>query len=301
MSITTGETQSVSRPLRVAQVVRDGGAPRRQAASGVRRSCPPCTSPVLLGAADDLPVERVAALADINRARGVLGLPPVSSLTEQILDVDRLLVLTSRAFELPDVQPPDHVRYVGPQLLRSHQGPRVRLPEGDDPLILVALSTTDQGQLGLLERLLTAIASLPIRALVTLRPAVDADRLHPPPNAVLERFIVPHSAVLPHASLVITHAGHGSMMAATAAGVPLVCVPMGRDQPAVAARVIHHGLGVRVHPETGVEELRAAICHVLDQPSYHRAVQRMANAIEPADRVIDEIEALAATSDGRAA
>ena len=160
--------------------------------------------------------------------------------------------------------------------------------------------STDQGPLGLLKRLLTAIASLPIRALVTLGPAVDADRLHPPPHAVLERF-VPHSAVLPHASLVITHAGHGTVMAAVAAGVPLVCVPMGRDQPAVAARVTHHGLGVRAQPENGVEELRAAICHVLDQPSYHRAAQRMANAVEPTDRIIDEIEALAATSDGRAA
>ena len=103
-------------------------------------------------------------------------------------------------------------------------------------------------------------------------------------------------AVLPHASLVITHAGHGTVMAAIAAGVPLVCVPMGRDQPAVAAHVTHHGLGVRVQPENGVEELRAAICHVLDQPSYHRAAQRMANAVEPTDRIINEIEALAATA-----
>jgi hypothetical protein len=29
-------------------------------------------------------------------------------------------------------------------------------------------------------------------------------------------------------------ARHGTVMAAIAAGVPLVCVPMGRDQPAVA-------------------------------------------------------------------
>ena len=41
-----------------------------------------------------------------------------------------------------------------------------------------------------------------------------------------------------------------------------------RDQPAVAARVIHHRLGIRVQSQTGIEELRAAICHVLDQPSY---------------------------------
>ena len=105
---------------------------------------------------------------------------------------------------------------------------------------------------------------------------------------------MPHPAVLPHASLVITHAGHGTVMAAIGAGVPLVCVPMGRDQPAVAARVTHHGLGVRVDPEAGIEDLRSAIRHVLGEPAYQRAARRMAAALEPANRVIEETEALAA-------
>ena len=243
--------------------------------------------------AEQMPSDWAAAVAGINRARNVLGLPAVASLTEQILDVDRLLVLTSRAFELPEVQPPDHVRYVGPQLPQPHQVPRFRLPEGDEPLILVSLSTTDQGQLDLLERLLAAIAPLPVRALVTLGHAVDADGLHQPANAVLERF-VPHSAVLPHASLVITHAGHGTVIAAVSAGVPLLCVPMGRDQPAVAARVTRHGLGVRLESEAGIEDLRSAICHVLDEPAYRRASREMARAIEGPNRVMDEAEALAA-------
>ncbi|MGH3374667.1 MAG: glycosyltransferase, partial [Actinoallomurus sp.] len=218
--------------------------------------------------ADHLRGDRAAALAGINHARGVFGLPAVASLTEQILDVDRLLVLTSRAFELPDIRPPDHVRYVGPQLPGSRHAPGLRLPDGDGPLVLVSLSTTDQGQLGLLERLLAAITPLPVRALVTLGHAVDADRLDPPANAVLERF-VPHAAVLPHASLVVTHAGHGTVMAAVSAGVPLVCVPMGRDQPAVADRVARHGLGVRVEPDADVEDLCSAIIQVLREPAYY--------------------------------
>ena len=239
--------------------------------------------------------DRTAALGGLNRARDVLGLPPVGSLTEQVLDADRLLVLTSRAFELPDIQPTDHVRYVGPQLPRPQDAPSFRLPDGDGPLVLVSLSTTDQDQIELLERLLAAVTPLPVRALVTLGHAVAADRLRPPANVVLERF-VPHAAVLPHASLVVTHAGHGTVMAAVSAGVPLVCVPMGRDQPAVAARVTRHGLGVRVEPDAGVEELRSAICHVLDEPVYRDASRRMAQAIEPASRVVDETEALAAAT-----
>lgn len=243
-------------------------------------------------AADHLRGDRATALAGINRSRRVFGLPEVASVTEQVLDADRLLVLTSRAFELPDIRPPDHVRYVGPQLPRAQHAP-VRLPDGGAPLLLVSLSTTDQGQLGVLERLLAAIAPLPVRALVTLGHAVDAARLRPPANAVLERF-VPHADVLPYADLVVTHAGHGTVMAAVSAGVPMVCVPMGRDQPAVADRVSRHGLGVRVEPDAGVEELRAAIRHVLDDPDYRGAARRMARAVEPADRVVEEVELLVA-------
>lgn len=242
--------------------------------------------------ADGVSADRAAALAGINRARGLLELPGVGSITEQILDVDRLLVLTSRAFELPDVQPPAHVRYVGPQLPQPRQPPTFRPPNGDGPLILVSLSTTDQGQLDLLQRLLAALAPLPVRALVTLGPAVDAERLRPPANVVLKRF-VPHAAVLPYASLVVTHGGHGTVLAAVTAGVPLVCVPMGRDQPAVAARVTRHGLGSTVEPEASVADLRLAISHVLGEPAYRRAARQMALAVEPANRIIEETEALA--------
>ena len=79
---------------------------------------------------------------------------------------------------------------------------------------------------------------LPVRALVTVGGAVEVDQLHPPANVVVERFAALGRAT--YDSLVITHAGHGTVMAAVSAGVPLVCVPIGRDQPAVAARVTQH-------------------------------------------------------------
>lgn len=107
---------------------------------------------------------------------------------------------------------------------------------------------------------------------------------------------VPHDAVLPYADLVITHAGHGTVMAALSAGVPLVCLPMGRDQPAVAERVTHHGLGVSLHPGSDRDALRTAITKVPATPSYRAAARRLAAGIEPADRVVTEIESVAAAA-----
>ncbi|GAA4521080.1 hypothetical protein GCM10023191_098960 [Actinoallomurus oryzae] len=231
--------------------------------------------------------------AAINDARRGFGLPEVASVTDQILAADRVLVLTSRAFELPDVRPPAHVTYVGPQLDDIPPGDW-RPQWTDKPLVLVSLSTSDQGQVELLHRLLAALGQLPVRALVTVGPAVDPARFDPPDNSTVERF-VPHSAVLPHAALVVTHAGHGTVMAALRAGVPLVCVPMGRDQHDVAARVRHHGVGVGVTADAHVPALTGTIQQVLADPGYTEAAQRMATAItaEDPDRVVDSIVAAA--------
>lgn len=155
---------------------------------------------------------------------------------------------------------------------------------------MVSLSTSDQGQADLLRRLLAALGQLPVRALVTVGPAVDPTQFDPPDNTILELF-VPHSAVLPHAALVITHAGHGTVIAALRAGVPLVCIPMGRDQYDVAARVRHHGVGVALPVDAEVCALADGIQRVLAEPEFAEAARRMAAAItsEDPDQVVDAI------------
>lgn len=242
----------------------------------------------------------VQVRADINAARGRFGLSTVDSVADQILEATRVLVLTSRAFELPDVCPPPNVRYVGPQLdevFADGWCPQ----ETDQPLVLVSLSTTDQGQLGLLRRLLDALGQLPVRAVVTVGPAVDPAQFEPADNTTLERF-VPHSAVLPHAALVVTHAGHGTVMSALRAGVPLVCLPMGRDQYDVAARVRHHGVGVSLSADADTQALADGIGQVLAEPEYARAARRMATAItaQDPDQIVNTIMATAGAPEIRA-
>ena len=67
----------------------------------------------------------------------------------------------------------------------------------------------------------------------------------------------PHSEVLRHASAVVTHAGHGTVLKALAAGVPVVAIPLGRDQLDNAARVAHHGAGLRLKPKARPRRSRA--------------------------------------------
>jgi UDP:flavonoid glycosyltransferase YjiC (YdhE family) len=106
----------------------------------------------------------------------------------------------------------------------------------------------------------------------------------------------PHSEVLRHASAVVTHAGHGTVIKALAAGVPVVALPLGRDQLDNAARVAHHGVGLRLKPQTRPEAIAKAVRRVLEEPSFSAAAERMAAAIaaETADdQAAAELEALA--------
>ena len=122
------------------------------------------------------------------------------------------------------------------------------------------------------------LARFAVRGLLTLGPALAHDDLRVPAN-VLGRSFVPHRAVLPHAQLVITHAGLGTVMAALAHGVPLVCIPLKNDQYENAARVRASGAGLWVGRHATRRSLRRAILDVLDERRFTDAARRLAGAI----------------------
>ena len=98
----------------------------------------------------------------------------------------------------------------------------------------------------------------------------------------MERFI-PQTPLLPHCDLVVTHGGFNTVTGALNAGLPLVLLPLGSDQPYNAACCAHLGLGVVVAPEEFTPEaIRAAVREVLDNPTYQ----------QNAERVRDEMAAL---------
>jgi UDP:flavonoid glycosyltransferase YjiC (YdhE family) len=79
---------------------------------------------------------------------------------------------------------------------------------------------------------------------------------------VAEPF-VPHAAVLGRTRLVVTHAGHGTVMAAVTVGVRMVCTPMGRDQYAISGCVERLGLGRVASMTAPPEELRQVLVAAL--------------------------------------
>ena len=117
-----------------------------------------------------------------------------------------------------------------------------------------------------------------------------------PVDAIRVVTSAPHRAILPESAIVITHAGHGTVLKALAAGVPLVCVPMGRDQADNTVRVLRLGAGVRVGKTAGPRQFAAAVRRVLDQPRYVQAARSFAATLareaETQPTAIDEAETL---------
>lgn len=234
-------------------------------------------------------------LPTLNATRAEHGLAPLGHAMDMYARADRFLVLTSEHFDFPAESLAANARYVGPRLEDPAWAGDWTPPEGDESLVLVSLSSTNMQQLPLLERIAAALGTLPVRGLITAGPAVDVGAIDAPANVTVVAS-APHNEVLRHAAAVVTHAGHGTVIRSLAAGVPLVCLPLGRDQPDIAARVVAAGAGRRLRPGSKPPAVASALEAVLRDGSYRVAAQRMARAIATdiaEDRAVAELEALA--------
>jgi MGT family glycosyltransferase len=233
------------------------------------------------------------ALPAINAARASVGLAPKADVYEQWLAADEVLVQTLPGFDFTSDAMPKHVTYVGPELVDPAWSEPWRSPFAADDrrLVVVGLGSTFQNQAALLQRIVDALAQFPVRAILTLGPTIRPSEVKAADNVVVVQT-APHSQLLKEASLLVTHCGHGTTMKGLAAGVPLVCIPMGRDQNDTAARVVHCGAGVRVKPTASVKTISRAIEQALHTPSHRQAAQRMAKAIASRQGCADAVDRL---------
>jgi MGT family glycosyltransferase len=239
-----------------------------------------------------------SGLPSLNAARASLGLGPLEHVTDQFRAAEVELLATSRAFDFPCTALPERVRYVGPQLgdpnwARHWASP---WPKSDTrPMVTVAFSTTFQNHTGVLQNVIDALASLPVRVLVTLGGSIKAGDLRPSDNCVLVES-APHSIVMRESAFVITHGGHGTVMRALASRAPMLIIPHGRDQNDNAVRVTERGAGLSLMPGAPVEMIRAACGRLLKEPSFREAARRLGDLVAAEAQnstVVQELESAA--------
>jgi UDP:flavonoid glycosyltransferase YjiC (YdhE family) len=203
---------------------------------------------------------------DLNGARERVGLPPLRHVHGGISR--RLaLVATFPQLEYPRRAPEPWLRVTGPLLWEQPFG-EVELPPGDEPLVLVAPSTSQDPEQRLLRAALRGLADEPVRVLATTNRRPPERPPAVPPNARVVDWLS-YARTMPRCAAVVCHAGHGTVARALASGVPVVACPHAGDQAETAARLRWAGVGVslprRFQTTRGV---RLAVGRLLRDPAY---------------------------------
>lgn len=241
-------------------------------------------------------------LLDESKARAALGLPVLDekpTMDDVLARASLTLICTPAEFDFPEAPLTATTHYVGPIFDPGTGGEPWAQPwDPDDerPLVLVSLSSTLQGQDRAFPPIMEALRDLPVRVLLTLGNVIIKDALVVPPNVAVVDYL-PHAAVLGHTSLVISHGGLSTVMAALAHGVPLVCIPQGRDQSFNTDRVQSCGVGVGVPQDAQSEVIAGAIQAVLENSSFTESARSFATIIANAghgSQAVEHLEALLA-------
>jgi len=138
---------------------------------------------------------------------------------------------------------------------------------------------------------LEAVADLPVRALLTTGRGLEPGALGPiPANVHVEEWI-PQRDVLPRVVALVCHGGSGTLLGGLAAGLPVVIVPLGADQPHNGRLVAAAGAGVTlIKPDA--DALRAAVQTALDRPELRLQARRVAEEIAAMPTIDDVVDAM---------
>jgi MGT family glycosyltransferase len=202
---------------------------------------------------------------DLNTQRERLGLAPIERFHGGI-SPDLALVATYPQLEYPR-QWPAGVRVTGPMVFEQ-PFEEIELPPGDEPLVLVAPSTAHDSGNHLVRTALRALAGEPVRVVATTNRVRPQRSIPVPANAVLVDWLS-YGQLMPAASLVVSHGGHGTVARALGAGTPVLVSPITGDMSETAMRLDWSGAGLSLPWRLcRPGPLRWAVRRMLGDPSF---------------------------------
>lgn len=234
----------------------------------------------------------------IARRAEAFGLPPRVGLHECLSPLAQVSQ-SLPGLEFPRRALPAHFHHVGP--LRAP----VRLA-GDDqpwpihpgkPFIFASLGTLQGHRLGLFKRIARACRALNAQLLVAHCGGLD-ERQVKRLESVGATWVTAFAAqpqVLRQANVVVTHAGLNTVMDAIVATTPILALPIAFDQPGVAARVQHAGIGLQSWHRSRWQTLAKHLAVLLNEPRFGGCLSgldaqlQVAGGAERAAAIIEQV------------
>lgn len=231
----------------------------------------------------------------VNDQQRAWGLKPLKRSTDALSKLAQVAQLPE-ALEFDVPGKPAILHYTGP-FVDAQQRPAVEFPwqrlDGR-PLIYASLGTMQNGSEAIFRTMAEACAGLNAQLVISLGGGLEPERLGTLAGDPIVVRYAPQLEIVKRAALVITHAGLNTVLESLAEGVPLVALPLGNDQPGVAARVKARGAGVVIpQQKLTVKKLRSAVRSVLEDGRYRDSAQWLKNAFRKVDglnRAADVIE-----------
>jgi MGT family glycosyltransferase len=222
----------------------------------------------------------------VNRYRAAWNLAPLNRLDEAFSPL-AYLCQTCREFDFPRSELPNTFHYVG---ALAADRPKVE----DDfpwdqldgrPLTYVTLGTVHPSQdRGAIGKIASACAGIDTQLVISTGRWEDRvyhrDNPRNLPGKPLVMDFVPQMAILERAQLLITHGGVNTVLEALTRGVPMLILPRGADQPSMAARVTHSGVGLcasfqRFRPA----QLRTMVARLLTDQTFRQRANKLQQAM----------------------
>lgn len=161
------------------------------------------------------------------------------------------------------------------------------------PLIFASMGTVRVAQnVSVFRKIATACAGRDAQLVLSLgrwtgESQSPQEQLGELPGDPLLVGFAPQLALLEKATMMITHAGQNTTLEALHQGVPLVALPRSADQPALAARLEHAGVGLRASfSRFTPDELRGLISRLLTEDSFRDRAGEMSRSLAKAGGVV---------------
>lgn len=193
----------------------------------------------------------------LNAARKKRGLAPVGSLLEMLTHGTHTLYPDDPQLTPIAGAPPEH-RFIGPVCWEPDVPVEAFEASGDDrPLVYVTLGSS--GRVDLLPKVVEALSTLPVRAVVATAGRVRLDAATLPANVRARRYVRGSDAAR-RASVVVSNGGSTTGYQALEQGTPVVGIPSNLDQFLATQAIVAAGAGLEVKARSAeVVELREAI------------------------------------------